>query len=515
MRILLVALCILSGAAALAACGAPNAAPPLSSASAPRPPQPPRGQGAMHEVRATEMSQALAAIGLDPKNLPPIESLDRVRKLRLMKTFTESLGIACVDCHAGLDFAADTRRKRVAKRMYNEITRVLALENGDPVYCDSCHQGSLFILDRRDRTKVAAFMSDVLVDKMKRVDDKDHACETCHGNPPEFTFLTAWRDKPAPDIDTAGGAASAAATAAAGATASGPTEKPQPVGSKPGAASPPPAAKGGAKRPAGPRTCGDKSNLCPLQEMDARARGLRGRREGHRGAREGARSCRDVRARQVVDVVGPDEQNGRRSGATRRYGRSAQILSGLSQRIQSTLARELSDEGDPMTKIAHRMGALLVFCVTACANPAGHQPSGFAGTERADADPETEPLPPAPKSKIPDPRSPTPVASAAPSESAAPAAAAEADCGSKESPCPMQKLMKGSMATATTPEALAAAFTRVAALSPNPSWQWAAISQKGAELAKSGDSAGAKAQCKVCHDQYREPYKKQYRARKI
>jgi hypothetical protein len=78
----------------------------------------------------------------------------------------------------------------------------------------------------------------------------------------------------------------------------------------------------------------------------------------------------------------------------------------------------------------------------------------------------------------------------------------------------MQKLMRG-MGTASTADALEAAFTRVAGMSPDPGWQWGAIAKKGAELAKAGDTSGAKAQCKTCHDQYREPYKAQYRGRKI
>ena len=120
----------------------------------------------MREVRASTMGDTLKAAGLDPANLPPIETLDPKTRLRVMRTFTESLGVACVDCHAGLDFAADTRRKRVAKRMWNEMTRVVALDSppagatadAAAVYCDSCHQGDMFILDRRDKAKVTTFI---------------------------------------------------------------------------------------------------------------------------------------------------------------------------------------------------------------------------------------------------------------------------------------------------------------------------------------------------------------------
>ena len=48
------------------------------------------------------------------------------------------------------------------------MVRILALENGEAVSCDSCHQGSMFVLDRRDKSEVSDFMSDVLVGKMKR-----------------------------------------------------------------------------------------------------------------------------------------------------------------------------------------------------------------------------------------------------------------------------------------------------------------------------------------------------------
>jgi hypothetical protein len=184
----------------------------------------------------------------------------------------------------------------------------------------------------------------------------------------------------------------------------------------------------------------------------------------------------------------------------------------------------------------------------ACAGSVGYEPT--RPRARAAPDPDTEPLPAGAKTTIVDPRAtapepsasppPAPVASTSAAASAtvagppadagvalakpkpkpapvvsAPAAAATAtDCGTKENPCPMQKVMRG-MAAASTPEALEAAFNRVAALSPNAGWAWTSIAKKGAELAKSGDAAAAKAQCKACHDQHREAYKAQYRARKL
>ncbi len=109
------------------------------------------------------------------------------------------------------------------------------------------------------------------------------------------------------------------------------------------------------------------------------------------------------------------------------------------------------------------------------------------------------------------------IASAKPTATAAPKApvAAGVECDGKAKPCPMQLFMRGTMAGASTPEALTAAFNRCAGLSPNGGWSWRAISQKGAELAKGGDTAGAKKQCAACHGQYKESYKTTYRGRKI
>lgn len=88
-------------------------------------------------------------------------------------------------------------------------------------------------------------------------------------------------------------------------------------------------------------------------------------------------------------------------------------------------------------------------------------------------------------------------------------------CGTKDNLCPLQKMMRGEMTGASSGPAMAAAFAHAANLSPNGGWQWRAISQKGAELAKAGDTAAAKAQCKACHDAYKEPYKASFRARPI
>jgi hypothetical protein len=144
----------------------------------------------------------------------------------------------------------------------------------------------------------------------------------------------------------------------------------------------------------------------------------------------------------------------------------------------------------------------------------------------AKVDPEVEPLPPSPKRRMRDPRG-VPVFDAGVAATApeapdaavvvAPVVAAPmvATCGTKADPCPMQRFMHGAMETAHTPDTLTAAFTRVAGMSPDPAWAWVAIATRGADLANAGDVAGAKGQCKACHDAYREPYRQLHRARRL
>ena len=193
----------------------------------------------MEGVRATRMTKRLADMGLDVRNLPPLEQLTAQQKQSVMRTFTETLGVPCLGCHAEERFDADTRRKRIAKRMYNEIVRVLALRDGEPVYCDSCHDGDMFMLDRRDTAKVTHHMNAVLVGQMTRIDGRPHDCTSCHGDPPDFKILTTWKLTTAPNI-AAAGTPSASGLLTPHAPEIGPRH---------------------------PEDCGPKSELCPLQGL--------------------------------------------------------------------------------------------------------------------------------------------------------------------------------------------------------------------------------------------------------
>ncbi len=241
----------------LAACGAPA---PATIARAPVRGFSIRGKGEMKPIVPTLMANALVSVGLDPKKLPPLEQLDKSQRLLVMETFSSTLGVPCSGCHAD-DFRADTRRKRVAKRMWNDIVRGLTYDTGELLYCDSCHNGKLFIIDRRDKAVVADFMGAEFVGRLKRVDGKEHNCGTCHGDPPDFGFLGDWRESPAPDVRIVKAAPAPVSTNVAV------NLPPAPITTAPTAPTtgvkPPPKPPTSAPVSLGP--CGTKLNPCPLQ----------------------------------------------------------------------------------------------------------------------------------------------------------------------------------------------------------------------------------------------------------
>ena len=180
-----------------------QAPPPLSPAPPPFPAEPlhviPKAPSAggepMKAIVASALGRDLEAIGIDPKHLPPLEKLEPDKLRKVMRTFTRSLGFRCTDCHLD-DFAAPTPRKMIARRMWDDITRGLAFQDGAPLYCDSCHQGRPNLLDRSDEKAIVAFMKDNFVTKLKRVDEGEHGCGTCHGEPFDKVILKKWAPTP-------------------------------------------------------------------------------------------------------------------------------------------------------------------------------------------------------------------------------------------------------------------------------------------------------------------------------
>jgi len=143
----------------------------------------------------------LQALGLDATNLPPIEKLEPKTLRGVMKLLAKSLGAKCGDCHTssgegprtdsmGVDFAAPTRRKKIAAKMWDEFVAKLSLQ-GQALFCDSCHQGRIKQLDRSDKKALGKWMDANFAQKLVRKDGKDEACESCHVDW-DMTFLVKW-----------------------------------------------------------------------------------------------------------------------------------------------------------------------------------------------------------------------------------------------------------------------------------------------------------------------------------
>lgn len=163
-------------------------APAGSGASTPVP----APKGAMKAIAASTMGDDLKALGLDPKNLPPLNKVPPDKMRPLMMTFKKALGVECTGCHDAGNFKAPTPHKKVAAKMWDQMVRGLAMEDGSVLYCDSCHGGRMQYLDRHDKKALSAWMDTNFVSKVKRTDKKDHSCETCHGDPFEPKFIAAW-----------------------------------------------------------------------------------------------------------------------------------------------------------------------------------------------------------------------------------------------------------------------------------------------------------------------------------
>ncbi|MFO0677503.1 MAG: cytochrome c3 family protein [Polyangiaceae bacterium] len=147
--------------------------------------------GAMPPVVPSRLAADLQAIGLDPKALPTLDKISGDKLRKVMRTFTRALGAKCSDCHAD-DFSAPTDAKIIAERMWNDFTRTATVD-GQPLYCDSCHQGRMKFLERGDKKALSTWMDHEFVDRLTRTDGKEPGCDPCHGDTFEgHIFTSLW-----------------------------------------------------------------------------------------------------------------------------------------------------------------------------------------------------------------------------------------------------------------------------------------------------------------------------------
>ncbi len=107
----------------------------------------------------------------------------------------------------------------------------------------------------------------------------------------------------------------------------------------------------------------------------------------------------------------------------------------------------------------------------------------------------------------------------APAESATQANTGTPECGAKPLPdCPLQAWMKANTSAQLISNdfaALASALDKTTSFAPAGYTNWASISKDGAAAARTNDMGATKASCRSCHEQYKDKYKKELRARKL
>jgi len=139
--------------------------------------------------------------GIDVATLP--DTLEaaigtRAKREAVMKAFTMALGVGCEGCHASsggrVDYGADTPKKNVAKKMWTNLVRGLKQKDDSALFCDSCHQGKMTFLDRKDDEALSGWMQANFVDKMVRRDGTKHDCSSCHGKPFDGNFIDSWKN---------------------------------------------------------------------------------------------------------------------------------------------------------------------------------------------------------------------------------------------------------------------------------------------------------------------------------
>lgn len=155
----------------------------------------------MNAPRATAFVTELADIGLDAKSVPKWSDLTPKQIRSVMQLFRQSLGARCGDCHVPENFTAPSRMKTIAEHMWNDITTLVALADGSPVFCDSCHQGKLTFLNRGDLSALKASMKENFVDKLARKDAQEHRCTTCHVSDTDFALLDKWAPHTSPQTN--------------------------------------------------------------------------------------------------------------------------------------------------------------------------------------------------------------------------------------------------------------------------------------------------------------------------
>jgi hypothetical protein len=116
-----------------------------------------------------------------------------------MKSMAASLGIKCSGCHVQvgteIDFEMKTPNMRIAAQMWDRWVVKMQLAGGQPLFCDSCHQGKVEFLVRSTPAEVGTlsnWMKQNFVAGIQNKDGSAMTCTSCHGQPFKGEFLSTW-----------------------------------------------------------------------------------------------------------------------------------------------------------------------------------------------------------------------------------------------------------------------------------------------------------------------------------
>ena len=186
-----------AGSAATAPTSAPDSGnKPAATATAAPAPAPKKVSNV--SISVSQMAAKVSAeVGIDMKKPPAMATLSLSQKKKLMPYFQKALGYdSCEGCHAEGDFKKKTEHVQIASKMWDNFVVEMRGEKGEPLFCDSCHNGNSHLFDRSDKDAVQKFMSAEYTKKLTRADGNDQNCQSCHGDLFEMKiFKNLWQVK--------------------------------------------------------------------------------------------------------------------------------------------------------------------------------------------------------------------------------------------------------------------------------------------------------------------------------
>ncbi|MEZ4440803.1 MAG: cytochrome c3 family protein [Polyangiaceae bacterium] len=156
---------------------------PAPTGAEPKPATPPspHGGAAGVPITPTKLLPKAQKLGIDFKKAPKLSQLPMGVKKKLMPLFKDALGMKdCNGCHVEGDFKKETRNIQIARGMWDNYVVGLRDNDGNALFCDSCHDGKEDLIPRSDKDAVQKMMTEEYEGKLTRADGEEHSCSTCH-----------------------------------------------------------------------------------------------------------------------------------------------------------------------------------------------------------------------------------------------------------------------------------------------------------------------------------------------